>query len=76
MPNITTTAQKTILITGVSQGIGFATANLFDQHEFHVIGTARDPINTALSPNIQIIQLDLLRPQSITYCLNELQDHP
>jgi len=57
---------STILITGVSTGIGRASAELFRDRDWHVIGTVRDPARTGESflGGITLEALDLSVPGS------------
>ena len=64
-----TAAQKTILITGASAGIGLATAHYFSQRGWRVAATMRRPDQapTALrnQENVLLLQLDVLDGASI-----------
>ncbi len=55
---------SSILITGVSTGIGRATANLFSQKGWSVIGTVRDPSRrpAGLDDGVALVALDLSVP--------------
>jgi len=58
--------KKTVLITGVSRGIGFALANQFNSHGYNVIGTSRTGlVPDLISSSIKIIQLDITDTRSI-----------
>lgn len=58
---------KTVLITGTSSGIGFATAIAFAGAGWNVIATARKPDASLFKkhPNIHTYQLDVTKPQTI-----------
>jgi NAD(P)-dependent dehydrogenase (short-subunit alcohol dehydrogenase family) len=59
---------KTVLITGASTGIGYATAQLFQQKGWNVVATMRSPEKaTALAvlPNVLCLRLDVTDLESI-----------
>ncbi|MDD5272825.1 MAG: SDR family oxidoreductase [Methylovulum sp.] len=60
-------AAKTILITGCSSGIGYATAQLLQQRGHQVIAAARKPEDVArlAAEGVSTVQLDLADSQSI-----------
>lgn len=51
--------QKTVLITGVSSGIGQATAAALAQAGYRVFGGARTPARVAPTPGVDLLQLDV-----------------
>jgi NAD(P)-dependent dehydrogenase (short-subunit alcohol dehydrogenase family) len=63
------TANKTILITGASTGIGLATARYFAQRGWQVIATMRTPAKAPADlrtrQNVRVLQLDVLDVASI-----------
>ncbi|PKB15530.1 SDR family oxidoreductase [Flavobacterium sp. 5] len=64
---------KTVLITGVSKGIGFALANEFLENGYKVIGTSRSgKIDGIENDNFEILQLDLSEFKSIELFTREL----
>lgn len=61
------TQQKTILITGCSSGIGYATAKFLQQHGFRVLTSARkaDDVARLTAEGFESVQLDLANSDSI-----------
>ncbi len=55
---------KVVLITGISSGFGEKTAELLAQNGHIVYGTVRK--KTGSEPNIQVLTMDLLNPDSVT----------
>lgn len=56
---------KTVLITGASRGIGRATAEQFLREGWNVIGTSTSGTLPFEHENLQAVQLDLSKPESI-----------
>ena len=66
---------KTAIVTGASSGIGRAVAQMLLAHQFHVIGTSRDP--SAISdpvPGVEYRELDLTDSASIRSFADGLRD--
>lgn len=63
-----------ILITGVSRGIGRATATLLAQRGEAVTGTVRDPRAEPPASSIQLLALDLASDESIARLAGDLTD--
>jgi short-subunit dehydrogenase len=65
---------RTILITGASSGIGYATANYFAKNNWLVFATMRNTQDFVNSDPKHIIPLtlDVTDKQSIKYCLGEV----
>ena len=63
---------KTVLITGVSKGIGKAMADRFLTEGFRVIGTSTSGKADLSHENLTIYQLDLSSPESIDHCCAEI----
>ena len=71
---------KTILITGASTGIGYATALLFQQQGWNVVATMRSPEKAAALAalkNVCCLRLDVTNPESISQAIEQtLQRFP
>lgn len=67
-------ANKAVLITGCSSGIGRATAHLFASHGWNVIATMRDPSkigDLAALPNVKVVRLDVTDTVSIENAVSQ-----
>jgi NAD(P)-dependent dehydrogenase (short-subunit alcohol dehydrogenase family) len=69
------TQEKVVLVTGVSSGIGRATAALLSNRGFRVFGTMRRPgeANGRLE-NVELVQLDVRDGESVASCLRTVHD--
>ena len=56
---------KTILITGISRGIGKALAQKFLAEGYFVIGTSRQGATEINNKNLIVLQLDLTKPPAL-----------
>ena len=65
--------KKVILITGGSSGIGKSIGEFLLAKGFTVYGTSRNPKNYAES-KINLVTLDVTKPNSILACVNEVLD--
>lgn len=65
---------KTILITGISRGIGCALAERFLQSGDFVIGTSTSGISPIEHERLLTLQLDLASPESIAACAQFIID--
>jgi NAD(P)-dependent dehydrogenase (short-subunit alcohol dehydrogenase family) len=61
-------AQKVILITGASSGIGRATARFLAKQGYRVFGTSRKPVQPELD-GFRLLALDVRQPESIRACV-------
>lgn len=66
---------KTVFITGASRGIGKATAQLFLDQGFFVIGTSRSGTSELSHPHLQMIPLELTHEESRAHCAQHLKNH-
>jgi short-subunit dehydrogenase len=64
--------KRTVLITGVSSGIGQATARLLAQRDFSVFGTARNPSAVEAIPGVEVLPLDVRSDESVNTCVGKL----
>jgi NAD(P)-dependent dehydrogenase (short-subunit alcohol dehydrogenase family) len=69
------TGEKVALVTGVSSGIGRATATLLSERGFRVFGTSRRP-SQANGPlrNVGLVRLDVRDEESVRSCLRAVLD--
>lgn len=63
---------KTVLITGISKGIGLADAKKFLEEGYRVIGTTRDGASPLVHENLKVYQLELSSPDSIHLCTGQI----
>lgn len=67
-----TMTKKSVLITGCSaNGIGYAMAKQFHQHNYHVFATLRDISKVgdlAELDDIEVLEMDVTEPKSIQRC--------
>lgn len=64
---------KTVLITGISRGIGKAEAHKFLAENYNVIGTSIDGTADIKNDNLTVFALDLSKPDSIVSCVQHIQ---
>lgn len=64
---------KTVLITGITKGIGLALATKFLKERFKVIGTTTSGQSELSDSNLKVCKLDLSIPSSIEKCADELK---
>jgi NAD(P)-dependent dehydrogenase (short-subunit alcohol dehydrogenase family) len=62
--------KKVVLITGVSSGIGQATARLLAQRNFTIFGTARNPSSVETIPGVEVLPLDVRSDESVNTCVD------
>ncbi len=65
---------KTVVITGVSRGIGLATAKKFLDEGWFVIGTSTRGKVDIESPNFKLVALDYLKPESIPATITKIKE--
>jgi NAD(P)-dependent dehydrogenase (short-subunit alcohol dehydrogenase family) len=69
------TQEKVALVTGVSSGIGRATATLLSGRGFQVFGTMRKPTETKGElGGVELVRLDVRDEQSVRSCLQTVLD--
>ena len=62
-------AQRVVLITGASSGVGQSTARLLSQHGFKVYGTSRNPKSTDAFAGVEMLSLDVCEDESVRACV-------
>jgi hypothetical protein len=67
--------RKTVLVTGVSSGIGKAIAHLLSDKGFRVFGTQRKPPQDEQTSKITMLPLDVRDPQSVQSCVDTVFRH-
>lgn len=70
-PHTSESNMKTVLITGCSSGYGLETARHFLAQGWKVVATMRTPRQELFpaSPNLQVLPLDVTKPESIAAAL-------
>ena len=63
---------KTVLITGVSRGIGKALAKKFIENDYSVIGTSTRGASSLIHPKFKVLPLELTNSESIEGCVSEI----
>src|SRR5262245_7931995 len=63
------TAQKVVLITGASSGVGRSTARLLSQRGYTVFGTSRHPTIANTAP-VEMLPLDVREDDSVRACVD------
>ncbi len=63
---------KTVLITGISRGIGKALSKKFLSEGYFVIGTSVNGMCDFENQNLKVFKLDLSQPESIKACAGEI----
>jgi NAD(P)-dependent dehydrogenase (short-subunit alcohol dehydrogenase family) len=62
--------KKVVLITGVSSGIGQATARLLAQRDFTVFGTTRNLLGIEAMARVEMLSLDVRLDESVNACVD------
>jgi NADP-dependent 3-hydroxy acid dehydrogenase YdfG len=67
--------KKVVLVTGVTSGIGAATASLLSEQGFRVFGTMRR-LNGSSSglKNTELVRLDVCNEESVRSCVRTVLD--
>ncbi len=64
-------SDKVVLVTGATQGIGRATADLLTEKGFKVYGTSRDPSQYS-DINFPLVKLDITDNDSVKECIKQI----
>jgi short-subunit dehydrogenase len=64
--------KRTVLITGVSSGIGQATARLLADRNYAVFGASRNPPSAETIPGVEVLPLDVCSDESVRACIDML----
>ena len=62
-------AQRVVLITGASSGVGQATAQLLSRHGFKVFGTSRHSATAESASAVEMLPLDVRMDDSVRACV-------
>ena len=62
--------KKMVLITGISSGIGEATARLLTKRDFTIFGTSRNPSGLEPIPGVEVLPLDVRSDESVENCVD------
>lgn len=65
-------SQRTVLITGIGGGIGWAAAELFIQRGWRVIGVDRNPLPSALPEGNTFIRADVSDPNALNTLFDQV----
>jgi NAD(P)-dependent dehydrogenase (short-subunit alcohol dehydrogenase family) len=65
---------KTVVITGISRGIGQSLSEKFLAEGYFVIGTSTTGTSTLQHENLITLQLDLSKTDSIEKCVNQIKE--
>lgn len=62
-------SSRVALVTGVSSGIGRSIALALAARGYRVFGTVRDLERAGAAPGVELVELDVTRPDSIRACV-------
>ena len=62
--------KQVVLITGISSGIGQATARLLAERDFSIFGTARNLSGVEAIPGVEVLPLDVRSDESVNTCVD------
>src|SRR5215467_10839911 len=62
-------AQRVVLITGASSGVGQSTARLLSERGYKVIGTSRNLAGAERVPTVEMLALDVRSDASVRTCV-------
>ena len=65
---------KVVLITGASSGLGKATASYLSGHDFHVMGTSRDPKKYRSNIGFELLPFDLNKPGAAKQLVRQVME--
>lgn len=67
---------KTVIVTGASKGVGYATVKLLSESGYRVIAVSRniENISKLVSDNVEVYQLDITQPNSIKEFYEKYKD--
>ncbi len=65
-------AQRVVLITGASSGVGQCTARLLSQRGDKVFGTSRNPASADTIPGVEMLPLDVRADASVRACVDDV----
>jgi NAD(P)-dependent dehydrogenase (short-subunit alcohol dehydrogenase family) len=63
-------AEKIVLITGASSGVGRATAHVLAERGYKVLGTSRNPDFSGAIPRVEMLKLDVRSDASVSACVD------
>ncbi|RVU02161.1 SDR family NAD(P)-dependent oxidoreductase [Novosphingobium umbonatum] len=64
--------QKTVLITGISSGIGAATADALAQAGYRVFGGARNPANVRPTLGVEVVAMDVCDDTQVRFAVEHV----
>jgi NAD(P)-dependent dehydrogenase (short-subunit alcohol dehydrogenase family) len=65
-------AQRVVLITGASSGVGQCSARLLSQRGDKVFGTSRNPASADSIPGVEMLSLDVRADASVRACVDDV----